>query len=535
MSRINQRMKSATQHQFSLVPQAHRSRSAFKCDHSLKTTFNNGYVVPFLWDEVNPGDTFKVSLHAMIRFATLLFPLMDNIKFYTHYFFIPNRLTWSNWVYFMGQQDTPGDSISFTVPKMTSTASTGYAEGSLYDYFGLPTKIAGYDHITLPLRAYNQTWNHWFRDENLQNPAVVRLGDSGDLDTDFVLQPSAKIRDYFTSCIPFTQKGTAVTVPIGTSAPVNWDQSNPVLFSDGVYDLTLVATSGSSNPTYGHVGGASTAIHPGKTTDGTLTGYVADLSAASGATINSLRQAFQIQRFLERDARGGTRYPELVFSHWGVSNPDARVQWPEYLGGSRESLYVNVVAQTAPASGGSTPLANLAGMGTAVIQDHGFTKSFTEHGILLGLIIARADLTYQQGLNRKWSRLIRYDYPFPVFAHLGEQAVLTKEIYCQGTAGGGDDASTFGYQERYAENRYFPNLITGLFRTNATGTLDSWHLAQSFGTKPTLGATFIVDNAPTTRVKATSSDPDFIMDAIIKQTVVSVLPTYSDPGYIDHM
>lgn len=525
------RIKSAKQHNFALVPQVHTPRSAFKCDHGYKTTFNSGYLIPFLWDEVNPGDTFKVRLTAFIRFATLLFPLMDNMRFYTHYFFVPNRLIWSNWRKFCGEQVNPGDSISYTVPKMTSTAVTGYDEGTIFDYFGLPTKIAGYDHISLPLRAYNFVYNEWFRDENLQNSLTVNTGDTSDPASDYTLQRSGKLRDYFTSCLPWTQKGTAVTIPLGTTAPVVSNSSIP-LFSvaaSSATDRQLI----SNNIDNSLVLSGATLGTSGTAIFGSQTGLQADLSTATAASINALRLAFQTQRFLERDARGGTRYAEIIQSHFGVHFPDIRYR-PEYLGGSSQHLDISTVAQTAPASGGSTPLASLAGFGTALLQDHGFTKSFVEHGILLGILVARADVNYQQGLNRKWSRSTRYDYPWPVLAHLGEQAVLNKEIYTQGTAGGTDDAGVFGYQERYAENRYFPNQITGLFRTNATGTLDSWHLAQNFSSLPTLGSTFIVDNPPTSRVKVNTSDPDFIMDARISQTIVSCLPTYSVPGYIDH-
>lgn len=532
-------IKSAMQHNFAVVPQNYHSRSAFKCDHGYKTTFNAGLLIPFLWDEVNPGDTHKVSTTAFIRFATLLFPLMDNMKFYTYYFFVPNRLIWTNWQKFMGEQVNPGDSIAYTVPKMTSTAVTGYDENSIYDYFGLPTKVAGYDHISLPLRAYNLIWNEWFRDENLQNSLTVNKGDTSDPATDYTLQRSNKLRDYFTSALPFTQKGTEVSIPLGTYAPVVQNPAQPIpsffVYGGGSPNAPLAVNNVATPPAFWNSaapGYAGSLAWSGA--NSTATGLRTDLSAATAATINSLRTAFQIQRFLERDARGGTRYTEILQSHFGVISPDARLQRPEYLGGSSEHLRISVVAQTAPATGGSTPLASLAGFGTAVIQDHGFTKSFVEHGILIGLMVARADINYQQGLNRKWSRSIRYDYPWPVFAHLGEQAVLNKEIYAQGTAGGAADNSVFGYQERYAECRYYPNLITGLFRTNATGTLDSWHLAQNFASLPTLGNTFIQDNPPTTRVKAVNTDPDFICDALIRQTVVSCLPSYSVPGYIDH-
>lgn len=523
------RIASSTQSHFANVPQISHPRSAFKMDHGHKTTFNSGLLIPFLWDEVNPGDTFKVSSTAFIRFATLLYPLMDNMRFYTYYFFVPTRLVWTNSRKFFGEQVNPGDSIAYTVPKMTSTAVTGYLEGTIYDYLGLPTNIAGYDHISLPLRAYNLVYNEWFRDQNLINSVTVNLGDGADPAGDYTLLRSCKIRDYFTSCLPFAQKGTAVSLPLGTYAPVVGN-GQPLHFSNGVVNYQATTAAGTNQWNASAVIGTSAPVYGGDLAAGANTGYVTDLSAATAATINSLRTSFQIQKFLERDARNGTRYAELVQSHFGVHFPDLHYR-PEYLGGSSDPLNISVVAQTAP---GATPQASLSGFGTAVLHDHGFTKSFTEHGIVLGLITARADLNYMQGLNRKWSRSIRYDYPWPVFAHLGEQSVLNKEIYAQGTAGGAADGNVFGYQERYAENRFFPNLITGLLRSNATGTLDSWHLAQSFAALPTLGSTFIVDNPPTSRVKATVGDPDFIMDMQIKQTVVSCLPTYSDPGYIDH-
>lgn len=529
---------SSFQNHFANVPVVGHARSAFKCDHGHKTTFDAGYWIPFMWDEVMPGDTFKVSLIAFIRFATLLFPLMDNVRFYTAYFFVPTRLVWANSRKFFGEQVNPGDSIAYTVPKMTSTVGTGYAEKSIFDYFGLPTKVAGYDHISLPLRAYNLIFNEWLRDQNLQNSLTVNLGDTSDAAGDYALQRSCKIRDYFTSCLPFVQKGTAVAMPLGTKANVLGLGWNSVGGGGIVTNQANNRQTDGSVVTFPFAGPTATAgnywINTSTSVTGTTVPLVyADLSTATASTINDLRTAFQVQRFLERDARNGTRYAEIVYSHFQVNFPDLHYR-PQYLGGSSDPLHISTVAQTAPAAGGSTPLANLAGFGTAVIHDHGFHQSFTEHGYIIGLITSRADLNYQAGLNRKWSRTDRYSYPWPVFAHLGEQAILNKEIYCQGTAGGSADAGTFGYNERYAESRFRPNIISGLFRSNATGTLDSWHLAQDFGGLPTLGSTFIVDNPPTTRVKATSGDPDFIADMRISQTVVSCLPTYSDPGYIDH-
>ena len=543
------RNKSVDIHQFTMIPKADIPRSSFDCQSTHKTTFDAGNLVPVYVDEVLPGDTFKLNMTAFARLATPLYPTMDNLVLDSFFFFVPNRLIWDNWQKFMGQQNNPGDSISYVVPQQVSPAG-GYAIGSLQDYMGLPTVgqvTAGstVSHCAFWPRAYNLIYNEWFRDENLQNSVVVDTGDGPDTVTNYTMLKRGKRKDYFTSALPWPQKGNSVSLPLGTSAPVYGNGKTLGLTDGSIYTglargaSVIMPSSGSYNAFVGSTP-SGTDTTPLKTI-GVVTngesGLYADLSTATAATINQLRQSFQIQKLLERDARGGTRYTEIIRSHFGVISPDARLQRPEYIGGGSTPININPIAQTSgtSASGTTTPLGTLAAMGTALAHRHGFTQSFTEHGVILGLVSVRADLTYQQGLAKMWSRSTRYDFYFPAFATLGEQAVLNKEIYVTGNAT--QDNSVFGYQERWAEYRYYPSRISSLFRSTAAGTIDGWHLAQKFTALPTLNSTFITEAPPVSRilaVGASANGQQFIFDSFFDVKKARPMPMYSVPGLIDH-
>lgn len=533
------RNQSVDVHQFTMVPKADIPRSSFDCQSTHKTTFDAGYLVPVYVDEMLPGDTFRLNMTAFARLATPLYPIMDNMHLDSFFFFVPNRLIWSNWQKFMGQQANPSDSISYVVPQQVSPAG-GYAIGSLQDYMGLPTvgQVTGSNtvsHCAFWPRAYNLIYNEWFRDENLQNSVTVDTGDGPDTVTNYTLLRRGKRKDYFTSALPWPQKGTAVTLPLGSSAPIKYDYiAGAGTNADDKFVILNTGSVGTSAlfSSYGNTYGVDTGPVLGPVTHN----LYADLSAATAATINQLRQSFQIQKLLERDARGGTRYTEIIRSHFGVISPDARLQRPEYIGGGSTNININPIAQTSGtnASGTTTPMGTLAAMGTALAHNHGFTYSATEHGVILGLVSVRADLTYQQGLQRMWSRSTRYDFYFPAFATLGEQAVLNKEIYVTGTSG---DNDVFGYQERWAEYRYYPSRISSLFRSTAAGTIDAWHLAQKFTTTPTLNTTFIQDTPPVSRVVAVGASANgqqFIFDSFFNCKKARPMPMYSVPGLIDH-
>lgn len=542
----------SVQHLFSQVPTAQIPRSKFNRSHGLKTTFDSGYLVPIFVDEVLPGDTFTMDCTLFSRVSTLISPIMDNLYLDTFWFFVPERLLFEHFENMCGQQDNPTDSTDYLFPTVKSPTG-GFVVGSLADYFGLPTGVANLEVRAEPFRAYNLIYNEWFRDENLQNSVPFTKADSDNY-SNYTLLRRGKRHDYFTSALPWPQKGPGVELPFGGSATIVPNASTKDLYflsstgsnlgSTSLYygdasssttagDVTAVNSMALSrnSSAYAYVGtfrGPATV----SATQGVLTtGSTVDLTSATSITINQFREAFQIQRWYERAARGGTRYTEIIRSFFGVVSPDARLQRPEYLGGSSNRIDVNVIPQTSGTTDVS-PQANLSAFAVGTNgRGNGFSKSFTEHGWIIGLVNVRADLTYQQGVNRMWTRSTKFDMYWPTFAFLGEQAVLNKEIFAQGTA---DDDGVFGYQERYAEYRYAPSQITGKFRSTYAQSLDSWHLAQKFENLPKLNPEFIVDDPPIDRVVAVPSEPQFLLDAWFNLNCVRPMPVYGVPGLMDH-
>ena len=543
---------------FSQLPKADIQRSRFDRSSSVKTTFNVGDIIPFYVDEVLPGDTFDIKTSKVVRMQSLVTPIMDNIYLDTYFFFVPNRLTWEHWQEFNGENTKSAwiPATEFQVPQITAP-SGGWSIGTIADYMGIPTGVSNLSVNALPFRAYALIMDGWFRDENLSDPLNIPVNDvtqTGSNGSNYISDvalggmpfKAAKYHDYFTSCLPAPQKGPDVLLPLGSQAPLKTLPLNELITPDapvpglafanqaasgGVSALTSlkfnVSSAGAPDGTFSPVKTASDGI-------GMIpVNLVADLSQATAATINQLRLAFQVQKLYEKDARGGTRYIEILKSHFGVTSPDSRLQRPEYLGGNRIPININQVLQTSQTSDQS-PQGNPVGQSLTTDTNRDFVKSFVEHGFVIGVMVARYDHTYQQGLERFWSRKDRFDYYWPVFANIGEQAVKNREIYAQGTDA---DDEVFGYQEAWADYRYKPNRVSGEMRSSAPQSLDVWHLADDYDSQPYLSDEWIrEDYATVDRVLAVSSNTSaqLFCDIYINNRTTRPMPVYSIPGLIDH-
>lgn len=550
-------MSRNTESHFATLPRVDISRSTFDRSASLKTSFNVGQIVPFFIDEVLPGDTFDIKTSKVVRMPSLITPIMDNIYLDTYYFFVPNRLVWSHWKEFNGENTESAwiPKTEYEVPQLTAPDG-GWDVGTIADYFGIPTGVSGLSVNALPFRGYALIMNEWFRDQNLSDPLSIPVDDAtvagvntGAFVTDVAKgglpYTAAKYHDYFTSCLPSPQKGPDVLIPVAeegnypvvpleasvfSSIPSSTDVPLRWMNSAGTQVVSSSATS---------IPSSSPFTLEASTPSGGQPVWPQNLWAvASGnaqvATINQLRLAFQVQKLYERDARGGTRYIEILKSHFGVTSPDARLQRPEYLGGNRLPITINQVLQQSGTLDTGTPQGTPVGQSLTTDSHGDFKKSFVEHGFIIGLMVARYDHTYQQGVERFWSRKSRFDYYWPVFANIGEQAVLNKEIYAQGNE---KDDEVFGYQEAWADYRYKPNRVTGEMRSQYPQSLDVWHLADDYDSLPSLGDSWVREDSTTIdRVLAVSQQNanQLFADIYVQNRCTRPMPMYSIPGLIDH-
>lgn len=540
---VQQPIATEVQEKFSGLPTAEVDRSTFDMSHPWKGTLDTWMISPVMCMEVLPGDTFNVNSTIFARLATPIKPIMDSLTADVHYFFVPNRLVWDNWQFFMGERIDPDDDpTEVTIPQVEvdfNIRNKTIVDNKLGDCFGLPL----YDHNdnaqqlglvnALPFRAYALIYNEWYRNENLEPSVTIPRGDGPDKWDEVYthMRPRHKRADYFTRALPWPQKGDPVFLPLGTWAPVQGgtqpgEEGSPKFETNSnmnPFGIGFSPSEGFNVRGYAATGGVNEGF---RWADPEL---FADLTVATAATINDIRTAFQIQKLLERDARGGTRYIEIILSHFNVQSPDMRLQRPEYLGGGSSRITINPVAATVATE--EAPQGNLAAVGTGLLKG-GFTHSFTEHGYILALFSCRSDLTYQTGLERHWSRKTRYDYYWPSLSHLGEQAILNKEIFFKNDSSEDDDI--WGYQERFAEYRYQPGRITGKFRSEDPASLDVWHLSQDFQVRPELNPYFTSDFPPMDRVVAVPSEPDLLVDCWHNVKATRPMPVYAVPGLVDH-
>lgn len=531
---------------FAMVPRNDVPRSAFDVITTHKTTFDAGYLIPVYVDEVLPGDSFRVRMTAFARLATPIVPLMDNLYLESFFFFVPNRLVWDNWTRFMGEQLSPTDTTAFMTPQTTIDANQ-VVTATVADYFGICHMGLGsgaaLSVLAFPFRGLNLIWNEWFRDQDLQDPVVVDKDDGPDAYSDYgTLLKRGKRHDYFTSARPWPQKPINMGFPGPEGGP--FEPGGRMLFPQSGAPVTGIGiwTGSAQTPFAGPLdikdsGGRIHSIAPYYKTE-VADSIVIDVAGGTypdiRVLINDIRTANSVQRLMEQSARGGTRYTEIVRSIFGVVSPDARLQRTEYLGGGRAPIVINPIAQTSASEPGGTVLGEQAGIGTMVAHNHGFSQSFTEHGTIIGLVSVRADMTYQQGINRMWFRRTVHDFYWPPLAHLGEQAILSREIYADGSAA---DATVFGYQERWSEYKFKPGRVSGRFRSTAPQPLDVWHLAQVFGSptvpvRPVLNDIFIIEDPPVDRVLQVGGleNEQFLFDSVFDIRMVRPMPMFSIPG-----